>query len=322
MLPCFDELAHSRHTKILMPKSRKKSDKEVLSDFPIFPQRTKRLTSGEFDSRNYTLSSIGAQQIFLRTIQVLAPEVLQDLKESCLEVFTESALPEYHWRLFPHVCADLFDNNIRPEESFLSAIREGIWSWSERWNLDTDWCRERAFYTLVKWGKPTTAYTYTEEEGDKEITVIDERTDWSYGAEPPWAYNFEMEEFVFKWVWDPRRWQRSQADHVARGYFEKEWREYLDKVEETFIQATNATRSLTAPKQEHFNWLVLYQIKRLSAEEIFAQDNPSAYASRKKEGNVSEYTKYIRKAYNKLAKFIYLPLRNDGIRPGRKALKT
>jgi hypothetical protein len=221
----------------------------------------------------------------------------------------------------PDVWVDIYNNKIPNEESYLLPLRESIWAWSKRWNLDTDWCRARIFFTLVTWGTPRTAYTYSKEEGEKIIEIKDKCEDWSYG-EIVWGdADINLEEFVFKSFWNPLYMSRSGADRTTRAYFEKEWTEYLDKIEERFYQKNDARPALYSPKQEHFNWLVKYQIKCMSAELIFAEENPKIYASRKKEGNISEYTRFIRKAYNKLANFIYLPLRSRDITLGRRPRK-
>jgi hypothetical protein len=302
---------------------RAKGKKYSLDDhFNVKPStKLKRLTRGEFDTTDYALSRFGAQQLFLRTIKVLMPEVLDDLRNDCYQVYLATKLPEYHWRVMPNVWVDIYNNQISDGEQFLLPLRESIWSWSKRWNLDTDWCRARIFFTLVTWATPRTAYTYSKEEGEKIIEITDKCEDWSYG-EMYWGdANINIEEFIFKSIWNPLYMSRSGVDRTTRAYFEKEWTEYLDKIEERFYQKNDARRSLYSPKQEHFNWLVKYQIKCMSAELIFAEENPKIYASRKKEGGISEHTKFIRKAYNKLANFIYLPLRPSGITPGRRPRK-
>lgn len=71
----------------------------------------------------------------------------------------------------------------------------------------------------------------------------------------------------------------------------------------------------------NFFWLVLVQVKRMSAREVVAQcfpertpDGPLKYSS--------DTTKFVRKAINDLANLIDLPLREDAKRPGRRPIRT
>jgi hypothetical protein len=186
----------------------------------------------------------------------------------------------------------------------LQPLVTSLWTWSKNSGLDADWCRARAFFTLAR-------LSYSKAAGDASTI------DWGYDHPEP-GITFNCEDFSFSWAWHPARTSRSDITRIIRERFRRELKEYLDETEQRFKLKKRVTRKRD---KTHFLWLVLVQVKRISAREVIAQCFPERMPNGLLEYS-SDSTKFVRKAISDLANFIDLPLREDAKRPGRRRIKT
>lgn len=288
---------------------------------PPESQKAVRLFEGEFDTEDQLLSKIGAQTQFLKAVKKHAPEVIDSLRAGPFQCFRDAELHKDHWRTMGRYWLDLFalgngktlEDAIQENYDFLKSRRyptsldektaqvltarltplvASLWNWSKNSGLDSDWCRARAFFTLVAWA----------ENSKTELMA-----DWSYGRAELELPDFQCEDFNFAWAWHPAYTSRSKIDRIVRQRFDNEWRAYLDDTARNFKGEHLTGRVKTKREPEHFTWLVWYQVRKppMSPEEICdalgIKRDPQSY--------LSDDTKKVRKAINEIAHFLGLPLR-------------
>ena len=233
-----------------------------------------QLTNIDFDTRDHLLSQRGAQLALLREIKNCAPEVLEDLARGPFHLYQSirEEPVEYHRRLrgegltaqehhlanaHAYVTSAIWrDMNEGKAGDFLPLLK-ALGDWSQRWNLDADWCRALAFFTLATWLMDP---------------IKGSERDWNYVG-MDWSIPVDVEDFKFEWAWHPLRTPRSEIERVMRSRFETEMKEYLDKTEKQFVATTGAVRPLKKTQQGHFGWLVAYQIKGVSQSSISKRVN-------------------------------------------------
>ena len=282
-----------------MTRKKKLSALETFVRAPR--EEAPRLWQGEFDDPDQSLSRTGARLYYLRAIKKVHPAVLEALAGEPLERFRAAKLHEYHFRTLGSVWRDIEASEIPESEPMLVPLRESLWAWAERWNLNDDWFRARAFFTLADWCfKPETF------AGLK----------WSYGI-LIWGHEFKVEPFKFKWAWNPLKESRFVAERVMRAAFDEMMRQYFD---ETEARATSLGYKPTRRKIElkRFEWLLCFQIKGMTYAQICEQENPQLYADHEARGTLGDHTKRIKKAINDLAKLMFLPLDKERTTPGRR----
>jgi hypothetical protein len=221
-----------------------------------------KLAEIDFDTPEHLISQRGAQHEFLREIKRTAPEVLDDLSKGPFALYREirGDPVEYHRRLrgeeltakeneranaHPYITSAIWRDMAEGKADEFEPLVESLRCWSQRWNLDEDWCRAFAFFALANW-----------------LMVPEKRTkrDWNYMS-IDWGIPFEVEVFKFEWAWHPLRNQRANIESVMRKMFEEQMKEYLDGIEKRLIDQSGAVRALTKTQSAHFAWLVSYQIK-------------------------------------------------------------
>ncbi len=84
-----------------------------------------------------------ARQEFWWAISKYAPHVIEELKEETFETYKAAKITQ---RPVRHLFS-LRNSSDVLEQAFLS----NLLAWSKRWNLDADWCREKAFDMLLSW---------------------------------------------------------------------------------------------------------------------------------------------------------------------------
>lgn len=281
-----------------------------------------RLHLGEFDIEGYLFSITGARMQFLRVVKDHATGVLRKLRDGPYSHFQSAEASRNYISPFTWVCVELLGRignssvTIQDKIAFLESegysvklnkkktsevirevilLRESIWEWSRDCGLDADWCRASAFNTLNLWANAKT-------EADL--------SDWCYINHELTVSGFQSQPFVFEDAWHPGRTARSAITKGVRQRFEKEFREYLDHTEARFGLKL---RARAKHNDTHLQWLVLFQIDRKEYVEIFEAEHQRL--------NLSS-NKAVRKAINDLATFIELPLRPEGVRPGRRKSKN
>jgi len=302
--------------------------------------------SGAFDLEDHALSRINAQMQFLKAVRDYAPDVLKALRAGPRDAFYDAELHESHWRIMGRYWLDILSlgngrtledarlenyeflksrgqptDPLDPEKAKLLTDRleplaRSIWQWSRTSGLDADWCRARAFFTIVQWVFAENK-SYFSDHTEIRTPVMD----WSYDH-PNVGTPFQFEEFKFEWAWHPGRTSRSVITRVIRSLFEKDLREYLDKTEASFKEQTGIKTKLKEKRgDKHFHWFVLFQVNKLSYSEIVRTYFPKR-SNEKRLEYISDDTKVVRKAINELAKFIDLPLRKEATKPGRRPRRT
>lgn len=88
-----------------------------------------------------------AQQLFFREVGKAASQVITDLDTACYEAFSKIERCKQRNGSWSNL-----DND--PENDSEKLLREKIYGWSRRWNLDADWCRDLAFTALASWKNP------------------------------------------------------------------------------------------------------------------------------------------------------------------------
>lgn len=221
-----------------------------------------KLAAIDFDTPEHLISQRGAQHEFLREIKRRAPEVIDDLSGEAFGLYREirGEPIEYQRRLrgeeltaqeneianvHVYVTSVIWRDIAEGKPGEFAPLAESLRRWSRRWNLDADWCRAFAFFSLATW------LMDLEKRGQR---------DWNYmGID--WSIPFEVEDFKFEWAWHPLRSHRAEIESVMREMFEKQLKEYLDRIEQRLVEQTGAVRSLKKTQPAHFAWLVSYQIK-------------------------------------------------------------
>jgi hypothetical protein len=288
---------------------------------------------GQYESapRNEVPPSVKhARSYFLDVVKTLAPTVLEDLGGEPYKLYWEARLcfeanktsgkrdlvarhiwkthQRPSWGEIEHPFRNpLLDDAATPVErdERVREFRDSLFNWSRRHRLDATWCRERAYDTLDWW---------CFSQGGREIQMWD--YDGAYQTIMAFRGDHPRFTFEFKTLY-PREGFRPDVKKRIMEAVEKELDAYLDRQE-----ALAEENGMVAPRQkrekQHFEWLVCFQVNQMSYAEILELYSPEEFADAKKAGNLSDRTKRIRKAVHEVADFINLPLREDGIRPGRR----
>lgn len=289
-----------------------------------------KLFFGEYEPGNRELSIGNARVAFLNAVHIHVPEVLKELSEYPFDLFKSIGAPFVQWWQIKHGgCNEVYDAEVRarrsndaqhrvmfrtrrdpsqPLEAFspgvrIGELREILLEWAKAWHLEPEWCLEHALRTMYNW-----------HQSPHDL----EQLMWQQGG-GSWMVptNEEERRFVFEHPgWEPTHDHRKKIKEEIIQAFNKRLEDYLD-----FIEALVLERGFVKTKRknerDHFEWLACFQVKAMSYEEI--KDAFRSSVDSGKRTYLSDDTKAVRKAVNELARFIGLPLRDDGCRPGRRS---
>ena len=311
---------------------------------------------GEYESahRNEVRPSVKhARSYFLDVVKMLAPAVLEDLAVEPYRLYREARLcfevndspgerdlvARHIWTSYQrpswgeierpfknplldesssgdeyeagppirrHIGKGKKDTTAADENERINEFRESLFNWSRRHRLDMTWCRERAYETLDWW-------CFSQESFKMRM--------WDYdGAyQPIIAFRGDHPKFTFEYkTLYPRDGFRRDVKNRIMEAVEKELEAFLDE-REALAKENGMVVARQKREKQHFEWLVLFQINHLSYAEIYKAYFPIIFDDAKKKGTISDRTKQIRKAVHAVAKFIDLPLRVDGTKPGRRS---
>jgi hypothetical protein len=239
------------------------------------------------DTLNY------AHKEFLRAIKAYAPDVLSSLAKKIMPLYSALSHSDLESIHYPPLCSE------NPLSGAALQFKLVLGEWAKGYHLTDDWLIREALHTLEKW------------------RLSDVADDWAYAQMPKRGYkaghgfNFTFEP------WNGRVETKRSYKARAKAAFDLLLNDHLQRpVERNTKTVKNAfdNRELS-----HFNWLVQFQVKSMSYEEIFEHHFPKEHENAKLRGDMSERTKRIRKAINQLAQLIQLSLRKDGTAPGRPA---
>jgi hypothetical protein len=281
-------------------KTIKDEQQKVLSSlyknvFPIY--RPLYVICGpHYLTRWYILNSYAPakkiKQIILEQLKMLSRPISNSLnnqhREKVLEKRTQisAALSEL---------IKYCNNDYEYSHSLINLLKD----WSKHSHLQDDWLLDYALQTLALWSE----------------AGVPEELDWQYQLTG--VYSFELAQpFQFEYrAWKP------EIDT---------WSSYRRKLDAAYKTALKAYRSESSPStkpklaydcstDEHFLWLVKYQVGELSAEDLFANYEPLIFAEVKDDrATLRDRTKKYLKAIRELAKFIGLSVHK--IPPGRPRL--
>jgi hypothetical protein len=220
---------------------------------------------------------------FLSAIRQHAPAVLNDLAERPLAIYTN--LPDLidtsTWQNLNEAALDW-----APE---LKPLRAAIHDWSQHWNLETNWCRDRALQTLAQWARTDDGHPL--------------RSQWSHEATSyfvPISSDARTLTF-FHPGWDPSFGSRADAEKMIREAFDDHLAAYFKDLD-ALAASHGMERTPEKRTMDHFVWLVRYQILGQSFDRL-AKD---VFVSRQTATN----------GVKNAARLIDLPLRKPG-KPGR-----
>lgn len=289
-----------------------------------------RLFFGEYEPANRELSIGNARVAFLNAVRLHIPNVLRELSGYPFELYKSIGAPYVHWWQIKYGGRrETYDAEVstrrsratqqrlvfrkrrdpsQPLEAFtpgerVAELRESLLGWASTWHLGPEWCLEHALSTMYDW---------TQAPGNLEELM------WQQGG-GSWMVPTKAEErrFVFEHPgWEPTHEFRKKIKEEIIRAFNERLEEYLDSIE-AMVSERGFVKTKRKNEREHFEWLACFQVKGMSYEEIKESFRSGADAGSRT--YLSDDTKVIRKAVNELARFIGLPLRDDGCRPGRRA---
>lgn len=149
-------------------------------------RRPKRVNQTRPAEPQVRLEQDRVRQAFLRTIAQTAPEVLEDLRQSCGpwlnvrvaawdDLTAPDVLDDLRQRAGPHLDPTDAAYDLGPRE-----VYQALTAWQTRWRLEASWLRESAALTLWDYGQRLTATG-----GSWDTTPL---TGWFVGLTPPAAY--------------------------------------------------------------------------------------------------------------------------------------
>ncbi len=252
-----------------------------------------KLFSGEYEPANHRLSINNARIYFLTAVRNHIPEVLEELYEHHLPLYQKVGKPSVKWRQL-----EIGQGEIRE-------LRDNILNWAKHWRLEAEWCLEVTLTTLYYW-------SWFDYKGKPDLLM------WQ-GSGNAWTAVLDHHEralFFEHSGWEPTLDTRKKIKDEVSLAFNEHLEKYLD-----YIESIAAQRGFVKSKQkneiEHFDWLACFQVKGMSYEEV--RDMFKHGATAEQMPYLSDDTKAFRQAINALARFISLPLRTDGTRPGRRS---
>jgi hypothetical protein len=218
-----------------------------------------------------SLSMQDARDYFLFAVKKVAPDVLDDLAGEPFTLYKAAGLA-FDRESFQQDIAHLepfdqirestrrdqnhvwdhpdwygFEDHEIDYDSNLAALQKSIFDWSERHNLDANWCRERAFETLDSWYQSSgsrenrTWRTYNSMQ-----TIVPDRNGLHF-------------QFSIKSVYPASSFRKQEKERITE-HFERELKAFLDGRERRAIE-----NGMKRPKQKHdgshFEWFAFYQVK-------------------------------------------------------------
>lgn len=175
---------------------------------------------GEYEHPDNEWLSEVARDIFLSHVKKLKPEVLTDLCGEPLQLYQASWLqfPKYSYIQWPdssthqetkdvqEVWAEhyrelplwgVIEANAISDNGAIGRLRESLFSWSEKHNLNAAWCRERAYLTLEQWS------AYPDMAGEEWCPFPVLREGLSDSGMPPgfdWSITTEKSVRYLDWI--------------------------------------------------------------------------------------------------------------------------
>jgi hypothetical protein len=218
-----------------------------------------------------------ARDYFLLVVGELVPEVLDDLASEPLECYRRSGIraSSYAREDLAPITLDMgaegiggwryINEEIYPDwltcfedgvsDGRLSELRQKIFEWSRRSNLNEAWCRSRAYNTLFAWCEDDTSW---------------QQRCWGFEPVIQSTLHFEQTAFRFEYETDyPREGRRSELEQEITNEFKRQLRSYFDELEALAGEAGMRP----APKmrdRKHFEWLVRYHVQKWNYDKIIA----------------------------------------------------
>jgi hypothetical protein len=251
-----------------------------------------KLFFGEYEPANRELSIGNARVAFLNAVSLHVPKVLEELSCQPFEIYKSIGAPFVQWWEIKY-----------GRVGGMTGLRGSLIGWSNVWRLTPEWCLEHALRTMWEW---------------RNLPPRHEKLMWQQGG-GGWVVPTREEErrFTFEHPgWEPTYDFRRSIKQEIQEAFNQQLEAYLDRIE-SLVKERGFVKTKQKNEREHFEWLACFQVKGMSYGEI--KDSFKQQTNPRNKVYVSDDTKSIRKAIGDLAKFIQLPLREDGTAPGRRA---
>jgi hypothetical protein len=250
---------------------------------------------GEFRHPEKDRTQFEARRMFLRAVEEMVPETLQDLWDEVMPVYwdvwskTEPAprkvkpgnprgARKIEVRDRPPWIRNRFSKGEwEAVEGPLLTLRESLQRWAEKFNLREDWILDTALRTLFFWihGKKE-RHREAIEEGAPEGAGDIEAAMALPGvfADPEYVFTPDRPPFEAE-GWDPfvelEDHFRDRLEKTLEAYI-KDRRTRDDSVPETPNRGFKRSRH-GGPLRKHLEWLILYQVRKKSYQAIAEEVN-------------------------------------------------
>jgi hypothetical protein len=202
---------------------------------------------------------VQARQLFLTAVAEVEPEVLRTLRLMVLPICREALAQDLE---------NYLEGRQRGviefwESPLWADFEQALHKWAKQWHLTDHWILEAAKHTAHTWD-------YVEQLGDEL------EPGWLYGR-----YSYARPENTQLLVeargWEPLNETRQEAKDRLHQEAERQITQHLDRVAAHALNLgykplpTHRSREpgVTEPKiPRHYRWLALYQVKRMTQEEI------------------------------------------------------
>jgi hypothetical protein len=212
-----------------------------------------RIGEGELGKREDI--NAHAQSIFFKVLREIAPEVIEDLRGEPYDAYRQAR----------HVYRDEVNfRNLFEEERF-AELRRRLEQWGERWRLDAAWCFEKGWAAFQWWE----ADQDNPEHYDADFWEGDDWTGKAVSLGE--SATSEEREFSFRYdIDDLSVIKRALVEAEVKRVFDRELKEHLDMLEEA-AKERRFEEIPTKRGDEHFRWLVRYQVQGWSMLRIAAE---------------------------------------------------
>jgi hypothetical protein len=214
-----------------------------------------------YEPAHQSLSTWNARQTFYQYIRHIAPEVLEDLRDEPFYYYRVAfVMNRWHRSENEHARKwGVFESEPYERHPSVLALKQSLLEWAEYYNLNDQWCLDKAFRTLDQW---------------YQNSAFAERLMWgreAIGYIPPVGVEEGKFSFTFP-TWDPVSQSRSSYQEEVERAFRQYRIRYCNRIEELTRERDYVERKRKRDSA-HYEWLVWYQVKYKSQSWIVQEFN-------------------------------------------------
>jgi hypothetical protein len=252
-----------------------------------------RLGIGELEKTEKPSSIEYARSIFFSTLAADASEVIDNL-------YGEPFATYYQFR---KVRGGRITYLNLSQDSNPEPLYQLLHEWAGAYNLMEDWCLERALDACEWQSVPPDEYDPDDwEGGDWTNAKLGTEIFDTFLAESETQFRFEYQ--ITQLTYETRE----QIKTDVRLEFEEALQAFLLKIE-SLAEQRGFVRVPSLFRPHHYQWLVNYQVKKMSCKSILEQYQEQC---KSQDLPLIKSVKAVQKAINELARFIGLRLRYSG----------